>query len=391
LEARHRPGGRIHTIYDPLSPVPIELGPEFIHGKPPEIWRLVEAGKLAAVEHAGAHEDLEGGRTSAGSDWNEIEQLMGELAGAPEQSFLQFVEASGARADLRRQAIGYVEGFNAARAERISTQSLALQDQAAARIEGDRAFRLPGGYGSLIDWLWNGSPAENLQAQFGAVVQKIRWRRGLVEIDAQVTGASRRFTAEKVIVTVPIGVLQAGSVRFDPEPDILRDALQSIDMGHAARITLRFRKPVCRDNAGFLHSDAEWMPVWWTTHPVHSNVLTGWTGGTRAEACMDREPVEWIAGALASLARMLGSDPDELGAAVEAWHAHNWSMDPFSRGAYSYVRVGGLDAQKRFAQPVEDTLYFAGEAVNAEGHAGTVHGAMASGERAAEMILAGRR
>jgi monoamine oxidase len=106
---------------------------------------------------------------------------------------------------------------------------------------------------------------------------------------------------------------------------------------------------------------------------------------------MDREPVEWIAGALASLARMLGSDPDELGAAVEAWHAHNWSMDPFSRGAYSYVRVGGLDAQKRFGQPVEDTLYFAGEAVNAEGHAGTVHGAMASGERAAEMILAGRR
>jgi monoamine oxidase len=88
---------------------------------------------------------------------------------------------------------------------------------------------------------------------------------------------------------------------------------------------------------------------------------------------------------------MLGSDPDELGAGVETWHAHNWSTDPFSRGAYSYVRVGGLDAQRRFGEPVEDTLYFAGEAVNAEGHAGTVHGAMATGERAAEMTLAGRR
>jgi hypothetical protein len=230
---------------------------------------------------------MEGGRTSPGTDWNEMEQLMGQLAGAPEQSFLQFLERSGTRADLRRQAIGYVEGFNAARAERISTQSLALQGQAAARVEGDRAFRLPGGYGSLIDWLWSGSSGDYLQAQFGAVVQKIRWRRGLAEIDAQVTGASRRFTADQAIVTVPLGVLQAGSVRFDPEPDTLRDALQSIEMGHAARITLRFRKPVCRDNAGFLHSDADWMPVWWTTHPVHSNILTGWTGGSRAEACMD--------------------------------------------------------------------------------------------------------
>jgi monoamine oxidase len=390
LEARQRPGGRIHTIHDPLSPVPIELGPEFIHGKPPEIWRLVEAGKLAAVEQSGDHEQLEDGHTAPGADWSGMEQLMQALAGAPEQSFLQFLETYGPDDDLRRQAIGYVEGFNAARAEKISTQSLSAQDTAADRIEGGRAFRLLGGYQSLVDWLWSGASVDHLQAQFGAVVKNVRWRRGAVEIEAQVAGAARTYSAPRVIVTVPLGVLQAGTPCFDPQPDNLAQALRSIEMGHAARITFRFRQPVCGLTAGFLHSDADWMPVWWTTHPVHTNLLTGWTGGARAEVCMDREPSAWVEGAIASLARMLGRDANGLADELESWHAHNWSLDPFARGAYSYVGVGGMDAQKRFGEPVEDTLYFAGEAVNAEGHAATVHGAMATGERAAEMILAGR-
>jgi hypothetical protein len=61
--------------------------------------------------------------------------------------------------------------------------------------------------------------------------------------------------------------------------------------------------------------------------------------------------------------------------------------DPYARGAYSYVRVGGLAAQQGFGEPVEDTLYFAGEAVDADGHIGTVHGAIASGERAGNRIV----
>jgi monoamine oxidase len=312
---------------------------------------------------------------------------MARLGGAPEQSFLEFIETSGAGPGLRREAIGYVEGFNAARAERISTRSLALQDEAATRIQGDRAFRFNSGYGSLVDWLWKGAAGDHLEVQFGAVAETVQWRRGLVEIDARVNGMERRYTAPKAIVTVPLGVLQAGALRFDPEPENLRDAVRLIEMGHAARISFRFRKPVCRDGAGFLHSDSDWMPVWWTTHPVHSNVVTGWTGGTRAEACIDREPAAWVAGAIASLAHLLDTDEKELAAEVESWHAHNWSTDPFARGAYSYVKTGGLAAQRKFGEPVEETLYFAGEAVNAEGHAGTVHGAMATGERAAGIIL----
>jgi monoamine oxidase len=66
---------------------------------------------------------------------------------------------------------------------------------------------------------------------------------------------------------------------------------------------------------------------------------------------------------------------------------HDWQQDPFSRGAYSYASVGGFDAAKALAAPVADTLYFAGEATNCNGYNGTVHGAMASGDRAARELL----
>jgi monoamine oxidase len=130
------------------------------------------------------------------------------------------------------------------------------------------------------------------------------------------------------------------------------------------------------------------MPTWWTLLPVHAPVITGWTGGTRAEAWRQADAAARLAGALRTLSRMLRTDETTLAAELESWHTHDWHADPFSRGAYSYVRAGGMEAQRRFGEPVEDTLYFAGEAVNAEGHAGTVHGAMATGERAARLISA---
>jgi monoamine oxidase len=66
---------------------------------------------------------------------------------------------------------------------------------------------------------------------------------------------------------------------------------------------------------------------------------------------------------------------------------HDWQSNPFSRGAYSYVRAGGDNAQQVLADPVDNTLFFAGEATDISGHNGTVHGAIASSHRAAKQIL----
>jgi monoamine oxidase len=91
--------------------------------------------------------------------------------------------------------------------------------------------------------------------------------------------------------------------------------------------------------------------------------------------------------ALDALADVLGLPRPQIEKALVGIHTHNWHADPFARGAYSYATVHGMDAVRALAAPVERTLFFAGEATNTDGHTGTVHGAIATGRRAAREIL----
>jgi len=392
LEARQRLGGRLHTLTDPLSPVPVELGAEFVHGRPPEIWQAVETGRLAAIEMGGEFHRLVDGELQAhGDDEDDADPLVAllpEMTAAPEQSFAQFVANSRASEEVRQAATGYVEGFEAARADTISIRGLVEMEQAAGRIDGDRIFRLAHGYGALAEWLWAGVDSELARVYLGAVVERIGWRRGRVEAGSSVG----EFSAPRAVVTLPLGVLEAGAVAFAPEPAALRDGLAAAAMGHAIRMVLRFRRPVWEDreelaNAGFLFSTESWFPTWWTSLPLRTPVLTGWMAGTRAESAREWDEARRLTVALGSLSRLLQTSASTLAGELEAWHTHDWSADPFSRGAYSYPRVGGTEAHRRFGEPVEDTLYFAGEAANADGHSGTVHGAIATGVHAARRIL----
>lgn len=385
LEARRRIGGRIHTLHDPLSPVPVELGAEFIHGKPPEIWTYVEAGRLPALEITAPFLHVRDGRVEK-SDWQAVERILAGMSSAPEQSFRDYVERVDAPPEARRAAIAYVEGFNAAPQERISVRSLAASKEASARIDGDRNFRPARGYSSFIELLWREIDPARCRLCLGTPAGRVEWRRGRVRIAA----GDRAFEAPRAIVTAPLGVLQSGAIAFDPEPALLREACRSLAMGHAARIVLRFRRPVWegRDDlrdAGFLLSGGPFPPTFWTTLPARAPIMTAWAGGPAAESA-PADPAAWAAPALRSLAAMLAVEPEALAAELESWDAHNWSADPYACGAYSYVAVGGTPAQESFGDPVEDTLYFAGEAVATGGHIGTVHAALASGARAARLI-----
>jgi len=90
---------------------------------------------------------------------------------------------------------------------------------------------------------------------------------------------------------------------------------------------------------------------------------------------------------LRALSRLLNVSSDDLSQLLEGGYFHDWQSDPLSRGAYSYGKVGADGAQESLASPVESTLFFAGEATDTTGHNGTVHGAIASGMRAAREIL----
>jgi monoamine oxidase len=137
----------------------------------------------------------------------------------------------------------------------------------------------------------------------------------------------------------------------------------------------------------FIHAPNAVIPVWWTQLPLRAPLLVGWVGGPRAEELLLKDKRSLLNTALECLASIFAMPPKNIEALLQEYEMHDWSIDPFSRGAYSYVAVGGLEAQKQLARSIDETLFFAGEALNTQGHIGTVHGAIASGIEAAREII----
>src|SRR5205823_2539776 len=137
----------------------------------------------------------------------------------------------------------------------------------------------------------------------------------------------------------------------------------------------------------FLHTPEGLFQAWWTTRPVESTVLTGWSGGPAADRLTGLSPPAVLDRGLDQLSRSLSVGRERLAELLDDWRVFEWQTDPFSRGTYSYVPAGGLGTARRLAAPVAGTLFFAGEATE-ERLAGTVAGAIASGDRAAGEVLA---
>jgi len=407
LEARDRVGGRIHTIHGPSLPVPIELGAEFIHGRPPTIIAIAEKGGLKIQKMPGRHEYWQEGKRVRQDDvFGKIDEIFERMSdpGLPDQTFSAFLGQINPNQEARQWATDYVEGFNAARADRISTRSLAYESRAQQTIGGDRAFRFSQGYHCLVDWLWQECASCGVILHLDTVASTVDWRRGHVEVTARVStnhSTQHIFSAERAIITVPLGVLKApeespGAICFRPQPPSLYAALDQLEMGYATRVTLRFR-PGFRElhpalvESGFIYSSEDAFPTWWSL-PERPGTritpgVTGWAGGSKAERLTGLSDAQLARRAMKSLAEIVGARFDAMRKDVEAWYVHNWNADPFARGAYSFARVRGLEARRILSEPVENTLFFAGEAADTEGHAATVHGAIASGQRAAQQIL----
>lgn len=409
LEARDRIGGRILTIRDPLSPIPIELGAEFIHGRSPEIWDIINSARLTAYDCANKAVYLKNGEAKNRRDaWEQVDRVMTDMQKAAkrgkDRSFAEFLQRSRHSEDAKRLAASYVEGFNAARQEVIGIASLAEDARASDQIDGDRSFRILNGYDAVLVQLTNGISALRSKLRLNSAVEEIEWEKGAVTVHfrAAITGQRESVRARRAIVTVPLGVLQAeagrpGSIQFKPEVGDTRRAARALRFGQVMRIVLRFREAVWESNqdiadAGFLLSDDARFPTWWTPLPVRAPVITGWSAGPHSDELLGQPRSTVVAHAVAALASITGCARLRLESSLEAAYWHNWHRDPFAYGAYSYVPAGALPERKRLAQRVEETLYFAGEATDLNGHSGTVHGAIASGKRAArECIASGDR
>ncbi len=404
LEARGRIGGRILTLRDPRAPLPVELGAEFIHGRPAEIWQIIRSRPLVVYDCADSSVRITDGVVQDENNiWGSVTRLMKDMreeaSRGREESFSSFLERSRYPAPVKELSAFYVEGFNAARKEIIGIASLAKDDEAAERIDGDRSFRLISGYDSVPLHILAG--IENTQSilRLNTIVTKVEWGEGWVHLSTSsaLTGDVSQVSARRLIVTVPLGVLQAaagipGAICWDPEPEEILTATSRLAFGEVVRVVLRFSRAFWEDSAdftdaGFFFSNESVFPTWWSTLAVRAPVLTGWSAGPRADALLDLPSNEITRQAISSLAHILNTTSERIRSSLECAYFHDWHADPFSRGAYSYIPAGMLPAREKLAEPVSDTLYFAGEATELNGHSATVHGAIAAGLRAAKQIL----
>ncbi|HEY2686138.1 MAG TPA: NAD(P)/FAD-dependent oxidoreductase [Steroidobacteraceae bacterium] len=405
VEARARIGGRILTERVPSAAgrlLPLELGAEFIHGLPMDSWNLIHEANLATEERGGSQfcweqEKLGPCGGPFKSSFKILESLPAWLGAQPagtDMPFSDYLTLAGVSADEAHSAIAYVEGFNAADSRKIGVAALARQQSAEDAIDSERIFHLKQGYDGLPRFL-----LEKFQRSGGSLfldhpVSKLEWQRGSVRIWAHEGKTTLSLTAEQAIVTIPLGVLQSGAVEFLPAIRQLDDNAGRLAMGSALRMSLLFDRKFWEERApgmSFLHSLGLLVPTWWSPEPDPAPVLTAWIAGAAAIgrfAPLVRQGHRQACSAvLDTLAQVFALPAASLQQWLVSSHLHDWQSDAYSRGSYSYAPAGALDASRALAQPVEHTIYFAGEHTDDQGHWGTVHAAIASGVRAAEQLV----
>src|ERR1043165_3157276 len=141
VEARGRVGGRIYTLRDEQTPLPVELGAEFIHGRPPEIFRLAQAARLLVCDVSERRWQMrDGALRKANEFWSQIERIMDRMKKSKgrDQSFQEFLKADGNDEGLREAreaAVMYVEGFHAAQTEIIGVAGLNRSEEHTSELQ----------------------------------------------------------------------------------------------------------------------------------------------------------------------------------------------------------------------------------------------------------------
>ncbi len=397
LEARDRAGGRVWSQQPAGWPQAVELGAEFVHGGNAALQQLLRRSrtrtKPMTTEHRVCHD---GERTPRPDLWEHTDAIMRQIGPRFRGSFAEWLRSKRGRAlaaEDRMIVSTYVEGFHGAPVERMSAPTLYAATQ-GEHEEQRRVLR----YAGVVEQLQRDFIGSGGTLRLGTPVREVRWKRGAVEVRA----GRKRLHARTVLITVPLGMLQArastrGALRFVPRLGAKEKLWRRMGVGHARRIVLRLRDDAWESQLwptelsaregrgfGFLHGDHLPFPVWWSLGPAP--LLVGWCGGPLAQKLAGLTEPRVKALAIDSLATLISRPRRELARLVVGARSHDWASDPFARGAYSFSTAGEEGAPAKLAEPISNTLFFAGEATADPFDLGTVHGAIASGERAAHEV-----
>lgn len=390
LEARDRIGGRTWTIEH--QGLALDMGASWLHGQKNNslaalaksldmpLTKVTDWQNNARYDHYG--EALQGdGEWMA--QWDAVvaeytEWYINNEPDATVQMLLDDARKSGKLSfvsdEQHRAMIELsIEHEYAAEPEQLSVQAL----WEGKELIGEDPMLSQGYIGLLRHF------SQGLDIRLQQAVKSVAYSTAAVEIKTQ----NNSYQAKQVLVTVPVGVLQAGTIEFKPQlPADKLQALTVIGMGTLNKVWLEFESVFWDDNdAIFVVGDEQGQFVNWVNyHKVSGKpYLLGFNAAEYGEQIEFQSDEEIIEDALLSLKNIYGDSVQE----PKSYFISRWKSDPFSRGSYSYLRQGGRPKHRKvLAQPVANKLFFAGEATSSDFPA-TAHGAHDSGLREAQNIL----
>jgi monoamine oxidase len=399
LEARDRIGGRIFTFSGNGFSTSVEAGAEFIHGDAKTTIKVLKEYDIPFTKTDGEFKQIRHGKEKGeitGEQYHKLEELLKKLKhDMPVDDFLNRYFSGEEHTALRQMVSGFTTGYEAADTGRASIFSFREDWLEMGEMN---QYRIKGGYGKMISALADETVQKGSTLKLSTVVKAINWQKG------EVTDYSgNKFTAKKVLVTVPLGILTADSllrdsIVFNPPVSDKMEAASKLGYGEVIKIILEFTDAFWKSeevekttgeelsNAGFIFSDTE-IPTWWTQYPDDSTILTGWLAGTNAKKFTSVDKEKILEASIKSLAFIFRLKEEEIKPKLTASEIFDWSAEAFTRGAYAYATPDAEELRKILNQPVEGKLYFAGEGLYAGKETGTVEAALANGLDVAKKIL----
>jgi monoamine oxidase len=400
LEASGQIGGRIRSLND-FADFKIELGAEEIHGDLTEWYKIVQqAGasllNQSTTDYFAFKQDLSNPAEALlktevqANQYNDFINSIAFVENAssysgPDISVEQHFNSTGISWNLKGVVNGMLGNEYGTSDAYLSIKGLAEED--ALWSAGDENYTLK-----------DKSFSEILETKFGPVLDNVVKNTQVKTVNHQgekiilTDQTGKTWEADRVIVTVPLTVLKSGDISFTPSlPSAKQDAIDSIGMGAGMKVIFKFSQPFWEDllteDLGAIIGYNQ-VPQLWATSAGRGNipVLTALIMGDRAEqySSMGNDAKNSL---LFELDNIFGGTFASNAILNDGVFIQDWKKEPFIKGAYSFPKVGGgLAFRQVLASPIDDRLFFAGEATHYEGHSATVHGAIETAIRAIEEL-----
>ncbi len=392
LEGRDRIGGRLWTSTK-WAELPVDLGASWIHGKTGN--PLTDLANSAKARTLATSYEKSIVYSSEGNELTSAQQLTLARLQKRFRKALKSAQDEDEDQSVRDVVNDLVDELQA-NEETVRLLNFIVSSELEQEYAGDAGqlsahwydsdksyggedVLFAQGFRVIVDYL-----ARDLEIKTGQVVQRIHWE----EKPARIVTSRSEFTADLVLVTLPLGVLKSESITFIPElPASTRQAISDLGMGVLNKCYLKFSEAFWPNDIDWMeyipekHGEwTEWVSLLRTTGQP---ILLGFNAGDYGREIESWTDAKIVASAMETLRKIFGN---QFAAPVD-FQITRWASDPFACGSYSFNPVGANPSlRSQLAVPLNGTLFFAGEATERE-YFGTAHGAYLSGVRAADQML----